>query len=386
MNTSRLREILDLLLAKEKQYGIQRKLNDLNSHLTNLAANPQQTDLQTQYASSFEALRKAMNDMAASFQPAQVRLLKEIGAEEYFSADIAADISRWIQENPISPAVTQQKVAELVTKRNSFLEDITQVRDRLKKLGVEPATLPPGETEIGFLIPRDLFHNRLDELIKELSVLNRVIRIFAEISTGSTPPIEVRQISTTDPLFFFGIDPVTAAAIGMVVAWALSQWKKVEEIRKLRSDTKRNTSFTDAEVKNFFDTKIESTIEAAVAEKITELLGEEKKAPGRANERYKALEWALESVLARVERGMTVEIRFVPPPAQGADEKGVVQPEPKEFAVLKETIPQLVFPPMDKVPVLELPPPEPGKEPDAAHPKGSKAAEQTKEQPRSKSS
>lgn len=116
---------------------------------------------------------------------------------------MSAEITAWLQENPISPAVTQQKVAALVSERNAFLDDITQVRNRLQKLNIQAITLAEGTAEVGVLLPRELFHNRLDELVKELNVLNFIFRAFSEIATGSAQPIEIRQISTTDPQFFF---------------------------------------------------------------------------------------------------------------------------------------------------------------------------------------
>jgi hypothetical protein len=144
-----------------------------------------------------------------------------------------------------------------------------------------------------------LFHNHLDELVKELGVLNLIFRIFSEVTTGTAQPIEVHQISTTDPQFFFGVEPSIVAALGGAVTWALSQWKKVEEIRKLRSETKKNQSFTEAEIKSFFDSKIEKTIKESIQEKIAELVGPSQKGVGRSHEIRGQLEWALESILAR---------------------------------------------------------------------------------------
>jgi len=68
--------------------------------------------------------------------------------------------------------------------------------------------------------------------------------------------------------------------------------------------------------------------------------------------------------LARIERGMTVQIRFVPPPANQSDS----DPQPttentKAFSTLQQIAPQLLFPPPEKAPILEIPPPEPEKPP-----------------------
>ena len=222
------------------------------------------------------------------------------------------------------------------------------------QVAIEPPAATEGTAEIGFLIPRNLFQNELGPLLKELGVINRILRAFSEAATGASQPIVVRDISTTDPLFFFGLDPVTIATLGGVVAWALSQWKKVEEIRKLRSETQKNNLFVEDEIKAFFDSKIESMIKKAVEDKVQEIVSNLSGTP-RLNEQRNDLRWALESLLARIERGMTVEVRVLPPKESDGG------PQAKAFADIKQAIPQLVFPTPETTPVLRLPPAEPPK-------------------------
>jgi hypothetical protein len=83
MNASRLRELTDLLLDREQQFKIQEILNELNSNLSSLAGSPQDAGIQTNFANALTRLRTAMAGMMSSFQPAQVRLLEEIGAHRY---------------------------------------------------------------------------------------------------------------------------------------------------------------------------------------------------------------------------------------------------------------------------------------------------------------
>lgn len=94
---------------------------------------------------------------------------------------------------------------------------------------------------------------------------------------------------------------------------------------------------------------------------MAEILGPPTDKAGRSKEQRTDLAWALESVLTRVERGMTMELRFLPPkPEQDADGKEV--PEPEVYQQLREMAPQLKFPASEPSPVLELPPPEPPSE------------------------
>src|SRR5205823_5912829 len=82
---------------------------------------------------------------------------------------------------------------------------------------------------------------------------------------------------------------------------------------------------------------------------------------GRQHELRTGLEWALDSILTRVERGMTVEIRFLPPPEAAAGATGEAgeagDATGRAFETLKEIAPQLTFPPPEPVPIRPLPPP-----------------------------
>jgi hypothetical protein len=355
MDASRLKEIIDALLKKEQEFAVNTKLKAVNAALAQLASSPQDKNAQSTFANNLSALRDTLSALRSTFTPAEIKLIEQIGGSSHFVNDLAATIEDWARANPITPTVAQQKVDTLYKERTAYLQTLTALSNELAKVNIYPDALEPGEAEVGFLIPRLLFNNHLDELIKELGVINRILRAFSEVATGSAEPVEVRQISTSDPLFSFGLDPVTVATVGAVIAWALSQWKKVEEIRTLRSETEKNAAFSKDDIKDFFDTKIEKTIGTAIEQKVEELVSNEKKI-GRQNEQRNALTWALQSILARVERGMTVEVRFLPPVIDTA----ATPPKQQEaFATLAQVAPQLVFPKTERSPVLEIPPPEP---------------------------
>jgi hypothetical protein len=80
--------------------------------------------------------------------------------------------------------------------------------------------------------------------------------------------------------------------------------------------------------------------------------------PGRVKEQRTDLEWALKSILAHIERGMIVEIRFVPPaPSVPADSKEGAKPmAPEAFKTLQTIAPQLPFPKLEGPPILKIPP------------------------------
>lgn len=234
------------------------------------------------------------------------------------------------------------------------LDTLTEVWDRLNRLGITVSKLEQGEAEIGFTIPRQLFEDNLDGLIGELRELRFIIRAFSEAVTGSVEPIVVRQISTTDPLFFFGISVSTIVAIGKAVHWVLDTWKKVEEIREVRERT-RKLKFEGGKILlEMFDTNIKKTIDVAVEARVKELAPPTDGKDGRARELETHLNHALHSLFARIERGMTVEIRFLPPSVP-SDSEASDEATTTLFGQLAEISPQLVFPPPAAEPILALP-------------------------------
>lgn len=359
MNVERLRELTDLLINTESRFSVQGILQQIATNLSQITSSPGEPQYQTQFAENFEKLRTTWRQMIETFSPAQATLLIEIGAERYFLADIPSEIEQAVRENSITPAVIRDNVEQIRVQREQYLTTIRELQTQLKAIGIEPYKLEAGSAEIGLLLPRETFHNELGGLAKELHTLNRIIRAFSEIAIGSAEPVEIHQISTSDPVFFLGLDPATIALLGAAVTWAIATWKSVEEIRKLRAETHKVKSFSSEEVEEFFDKKIEKEIAIAMDQKVNELVPATE-GPGRSHEQRTDMRWALESILGRVERGMTVEIRFLPPPPTKDGEAEA--PKAAAFNTLKEVAPQLLFPAADPTPVLKLPPSTPPSE------------------------
>jgi hypothetical protein len=357
VNTSRLRETIDQLLQAESVTQVGNLLSEVNNQLSALTNQPNDPTRQTNFVEALNRLRAAWARMQENFEPADIKRLEEINAGPFFVEDIPDDISRSVAENPATPAVAQQHVGDLFNRRQQFLSTLAELRDRLNLLGITTSELKPGEAEVGFTIPRQLFEDNLDGLIGELREIRFIIRAFSEASTGSVEPIVVKQISTTDPLFFFGVSVPTIVAIGKAVHWVLDTWKKVEEIRKVRADTRKLNIEGDKAILDMFDLSITKTIDAAVEAKVKELAPPTDGKDGRAQELDTHLNHALHSLFARIERGMTVEIRFLPPPAPSDSAASDVSTEAtaSPFGQLAEISPKLVFPPPAAEPILALP-------------------------------
>jgi hypothetical protein len=213
----------------------------------------------------------------------------------------------------------------------------------MNALGIKADTLEPGDAEIGFLIPRSLFRNDLDGFIRELSTIIQIIRAFSELATGHVEIAKVHEISSSDPLLFFSLSPETIAAIGGAITWGLDTLKKTMEIRELKNKTVKVQGVRVDDVTSLLDTKIKELVEKRTAEQVEKLLSNIVDDDGRKHEQREHISWALEALLARVERGMTVEIRLLAPPGAGVGDEQTSTP-PQPYTDLEKIIPQLVFP------------------------------------------
>lgn len=359
MNSARLLELAKQLSQADSEHGVQSGLNGLNSAINQLVSQPTDPQFQQMYAQSLMDLARAEAKMRATFDPSILPQIKELKGEQFFLTDIAQKVEEWNAQNALSPAVVQQNISRILTERQEYLNVLGQISKDLQTVGFHENQLKPGDAEVGFLLPRQLFHNHLDELTKELGVINKIIRIFSEIATGGPEPVIVRQISTSDPLFFFCLQAGTVLAIGRAFNWALDVWKKIEEIRKVRAEIEKLNISNASEVTNALDKNIDNEIKRSRELEVNSRIEGLEEAVGRKQEQRAGLEWALDSILARVERGMRVEIKFLPPEKLDTKDEDSEQKRDSTYSEIQAIIPKLVFPSIATNPVLSLPPPEP---------------------------
>ena len=348
MNVSKLKEILYLVNENESHFLIQRHLNELIGNIANLNGQTQNPHFQQLYVAAFQQLEHSFDAMIEGFTPAQLMYIHEIGGENFFTNNLIADIRSWMQENVATLTVALQKVQDFTLQRQSFIDRVTQTLANLEYFGVEINDLSAGQAEIGFMIPRPIFENTLDLLIKEVQVINRIIRVFSEVTVGACVPIEVRQISTTDPNFYFGLAPEIVDAIGRAIVWGLDVLKKLHELKSLKAAMTNTKEFSPEEIEKLIDEKIKNKITNEIDGFKTNILESKKLEKGRKHEIETSLNHILEDILSRVESGMTVEVRFIPPPhIIGTEDSSV-------FASLNEIPTQLVFPKVEETRLLLL--------------------------------
>ncbi len=357
MNVSHLYAIIDSLLVKETTLDVQGMLDRLNVASQSLASNPNAAQFQNEFVTHLNALDAASPSLSQDFGAAELRLLGDIGAAPFFVVNMAEEVRRLSQENPMTPTVVHQYVADFCGKRAQYIETLRRLKQGFETLAIPVLQLEPGSAEVSFTLPRNLFSNNLEGLISELGQVKLIIRAFSEISLGSAVPIELQRISTSDPSFVFGLPIKLIALLGDIVKWCLERWKDVEEIRRIRAETERTKAFSNEEIVKFFDERIKQQIDENVSKKCDELINLTKELEeSRQFELRKHLEIALRSILARIERGMTVDVRAEKPIASDESEHGIEYEGDQKFydEVIANTK-GLQFPTPSGKPILELP-------------------------------
>jgi len=353
MDASILRDLVSKLLDIEATYSAQSHLEQARNAMNNMANSPQEPSYQTAFADAWEKLRVSIEKIHDDLSPAEWDRLSEFSVPFYFSRQLVDKLDALIAANPATPAVIRDGLSNIINERQAQIQHFNSLNDELAYFGFE---LPENETnqgQVGFKVPRSMFDNNLQGMIDELNFIKRFVRVIAELEGESPDDIEVGNISTSDPVFWFIVAYGVAKGIAKITDWSLKTWKTVEEIRQLRAQTANIGSFTEDEIEKFFGDKIESEIKKSIDEGISVILSEIED-QHRKNELETGLSSLLKQFLARIERGMTVDVKYLPPPQADGDLEEIVEEREEKAYEMQVAASKLVFPRPVGSPVLLL--------------------------------
>jgi hypothetical protein len=310
MNASHLKSVLQRILAWENEHQIQEHLNALDKALQE-HANNRNSKLLERVEKARSQVSKALLD-SRDLSPALKRDISVINAQRFFNELMPAEFEAMLAPLAESPAVARDRVHEEVAKRQRFLEGMAATVQALSSFEVQDDELRPGDSEIEVLLPRLLFEGNLQGLQHELSVLNKILRTFYELNDLSPEPIDVRHISASDPTFFLGIDVSIALDIAKAVKWCIDTISGALSLRRVISEA-RKTPLVDTSIIDKIESDIAKNLDKQIEAKVLEILtrfSEEQ----RRNEMRMKTDLALRELYARLERGMEIIPRVLPPP------------------------------------------------------------------------
>jgi hypothetical protein len=174
-------------------------------------------------------------------------------------------------------------------------------------LKIQDSTLEAGSADVAFLIPRDIFDNKLGPFVKELGFINRLIEHYSEAITGEIQPAELEQLSSSVPTVALIAALPVIAVIAAVVDKFLGVWEKIEKIRKIRAELVE-IGMKKSAVEEL-DEEITTKVDEVVEESVSLVLANYKGESGRKSELDTALRQDTRRLLGQIERGLTIEFR-----------------------------------------------------------------------------
>jgi len=187
----------------------------------------------------------------------------------------------------------------------------------LASLNIQESTLNPGSADVAFLIPREIFDNRLGSFAKELTFISRLLEHATEAVTGELQPVELEQLASSIPTVSMLAHPRVLSLLATVVNKFLEAWERIEKIRRIRKELKE-MGIEGAPV-DVLTEQITTTVEEVIEESTQTIIVHFPKEDGRKHELENALRQDTRRLFGQIERGLTVEFR-TQPGGKGEDE------------------------------------------------------------------
>lgn len=311
--------------------------------LSNVASNPAQPQYQNQLAQNLNELDAATTKLKGEISPSQFTAIKAMGGGEFFDPSIAEKVRESVQKNAMTPAVARDFVQDIAKRRTEFLSTVRNATNSLGHLGVAESTLEAGAADVAFLIPREMFDNKLGAFAKELTFINRLVEHYTEAITGTAEPAVLEQLSSSIPTVALFANLTVIGTIAAVVNKFLTAWEKIEKIRKMRGELKEMGMKGQAleELTQSIETTVEEVLEESTQLVLVQYHGTD---AGRRNELESAIRQDTKRLFGQIERGLSIEFR--------ANKEGTGEDSQRALTGIDNLAKVIKFPQIAKEPML----------------------------------
>lgn len=184
--------------------------------------------------------------------------LEELGLSELLGYALSEKIADIFQRNQIT-IVDAKNALQAIRKRIfEFGEHSKKLEASLSYLGFAPDALAPDEAVLSVVIPRLAIQSDLSRLSQDLKKIGGDISFLSEMAGEGRPPVTIKTISTTDPLFILTIGVTTLLLLLTVVEKIQSVIESTYKLRKLKAEAQQTKA--DAAVIDLLNKQIEREI------------------------------------------------------------------------------------------------------------------------------
>jgi hypothetical protein len=324
MNVEELRELAETIVADVDRTNVGTLLDQLRDAVRIQAGDLTNADYQTSVASARSTLADALRSGALDdFNPRWRGLMTEMGIDFLLPDELISAVDELFMQNQVTPQVVHDALEETTQRVSTAVTNLRQLIDSLDFLGLQSSSLGAGEFEASVLIPRGEVDNALASLGQEFEELETLIRPFVEADSGSPPPLEVRQVASSEFLAVVALAPGAAVLLSKAIDGVLAVYERILRIRSLRqelSEAGTSADLVDAiqdDATEMVDREIPAIVER-VLEGAANLLADE----GRRHEIEIAVTRSVRGIAKRVDHGFRLTVRAGPAPEEDAGEGG----------------------------------------------------------------
>ena len=333
MNTEKLYTLCRELQNDITETKLIVNFNNLFNAIQNVVNNPSDNNAQNTLSTSLQVVYSSLEkSIVNELSPSWEQMIKKIGGFDKLGKQMQIKIEGVFQRNKITAATALQEIKKLQKDVTEFSNGVNSIVQGFSIMGLEKDELKENESEIGFLIPRELVSNDLAKLGNEIKEIVFILNTLTEFVSGKKESFKIKTISSSD--FFITIAAETVLWIfvfSKAVEWLLDQYKKLLEIKNLHNELKEKGIPKDKlkGIEEHANSLMEKAVEDIVEEIDKDYYGGKDKP--RRNELNNGLKIALNKLVNRIDKGYNIEIRINPPKTTTNNEQTTEETEKLEL-------------------------------------------------------
>ena len=330
MNSQRLLSISTSLAAELRTLDLLNLMNTLLSQLQEAINSPSEST-QRAVQSTREDLSTKLREATSNWMSPGMRV--DLGAlkinartpvSELIGIGLLSRLDAAFDSGGYTSVASLDQINQLVEDLQGLYTALKQLNSGAKELSLRSEQLEPGESVVGFTIPREAVAEELDRLQKEVLFFGNLVSMVAEVVDGPLgDPVKVRSLQSSDFAIELATNISIAAGVANAVQYLVRGLKKLNEIRAVK-DEMQKLGF-EQKLLDEVDQKGEAAIDAEIEEVNAKIFQDHKiNDEGRVNELRTGISLRLKGLAARLERGYSLEVRTELPaePTKDDEKKG----------------------------------------------------------------
>ncbi len=338
MNAEQLNGILTRLAGSHRALQTPEKLATFRAALEAMANNPTDGNLQTQFATTQEALVTALQSPALNhFTVREAKLIDDLDLDLLVGIRMQSAIREALTGSAITPRIAFDAVVKIHDQATKDLKKILSVSTGLSNLGIEPGGPAQNEVELGLYIPRSGGDLNLEDLVEQGEQLNDLLKLSNEVVFGTAVSPDVTYLTSSDYGFLLKVAPAVVKFLLDLIESVFKIRRQFAEDRELYKRLREVGHDEEAvhALENAQSQKREAEIDQVVRLAINQQNGIDEH---RKNEIAIPLTKGIRILVEQSERGTYIDVRVgeIDDPSEENNESQELQALEKKAALLRE--------------------------------------------------